>query len=548
MVAFPLDLATALERISDAVGTKPAVIDGTSSLTWAAFDEKAAHLAGYLAGRGVGPSDRVAIGATNRPEFLIAMYAALKLSAIPVNVNFRYRAEELLHILDDSAAVALVYDQALSAAVSQIGPQLPPATILLRIDGPGDDSPPGTADFTEAISGPALPRQDRGEQSWMLYTGGTTGRPKAVVRPQSTLVAALSTHAFSLLGAQVPTGPTQFGTFLADHNKVGLTLLAASPLIHGTGIFGALTALLSGGTVVLLTGARFDAAELCTALFRAKVTDLHIVGDVFASPIADELEFAQARQEPYDLSSLRRIQSVGTAWSAEVKRRLLDVADVTLIDLIAATEGGPYAISESQRTTRPADLTAFRLAPGARLLAEDNTDVVPGSGQVGVLAAPTPAGSHYAGDPAATQSAFRTVDGVLYSAPGDMATLDTSGTLRFLGRGSAVINTGGEKVYAGEVEEVLRSHPEVEDVVVIGVPDARWGSAVGAIVEARPGAAPEPTALQIRVASALASYKQPRYIAVVPQLQRTVSGKVDQRWAAQYFSAAPEAIGQPSTT
>jgi acyl-CoA synthetase (AMP-forming)/AMP-acid ligase II len=539
MMPLDVNIATSLEHIADLRGDTPAVVQGATTVSWSQFDDQASRLAGFLAERGVSPGDAVAIGARNRPEYLVAVLAALKLRAVPVNVNFRYRDEELHYILTDSRAAAFILDDALAGPLGRIRDRLTTCATLIQV-GAGPLAP-GAVAFTEAAAGTPQPRMNRSDDEWLLYTGGTTGMPKAVVRPHSSVLGAARSAAFQLLGIPVPDDPAEFDRLLAGRPADRLVILAASPLMHGTGIYGALTALASGGTVVLLPGQRFEAGEFADAISRARVTDVFIVGDVFALPLADEWEAAIGRGRPYDLSRLRRIHSVGTAWSPATKLRMLAVADVTLFDMVAATEGGPYATAVADRRTRAESLGAFSLAPGARLLDPSDADVQPGSGGIGVLAAPVPADMHYAGPAEQSSATFRIIDGIHYSVPGDFATIAADGTLRLLGRGSGVINTGGEKVYAAEVEGVLREHPEVRDAIVIGVPHPRWGSAVAAIIEAAPGATPDPQTIRAHVASVLASYKQPQRIAVVPELQRTASGKADLRWAAQLLIVPEEA-------
>jgi fatty-acyl-CoA synthase len=237
------------------------------------------------------------------------------------------------------------------------------------------------------------------------------------------------------------------------------------------------------------------------------------------------------------MDSLRRIRSVGAVWSPPVKRRLLAHADLELHDMIAASEGGIYA--NSVLTRRDLDTAGtFTLAPGARLLDEDGRDIAPGSAEVGYLAAPVVPGAGYEGDPERTATAFRDLDGVRYSVPGDLARLAADGRLTLLGRGSSVVNTGGEKVYTDEVELVLREHPAVRDAVVLGVPDPTWGSTVAAVVVLVGGATATPDELAGFVGERLAGYKKPRRIAVVADIHRLDTGKNDLAWAAAQFAAA----------
>jgi 3-oxocholest-4-en-26-oate---CoA ligase len=309
-------------------------------------------------------------------------------------------------------------------------------------------------------------------------------------------------------------------------------MLPASPLMHGTGFFFSLGNLLRGGRVVTLPQRSLDPAALWTAVQRHRVSELAIVGDAFAVPLLAELDRAAAAGTPYDLTSLRRVVSSGVRWGTETKRRLLEAGRFTLQDSIAATEGGPFGISLCGPDPDTVS-SRFTLPPNARVVAPDGRDVVPGSGQVGVLASTGNLPLGYLDDPAATAAVFRTIDGVRYAVPGDAATVEADGTLTLLGRGSGVINTGGEKVFAEEVEQALVDCPGVAEAVVVGVPDERWGSRVAALVVPEPGARLDEAALAEAVGERLAGYKRPRLVTVVPAVERTVSGKVDRRWAAE---------------
>jgi 3-oxocholest-4-en-26-oate---CoA ligase len=267
------------------------------------------------------------------------------------------------------------------------------------------------------------------------------------------------------------------------------------------------------------------------------VDTVSIVGDVFALPLADALDRAAQAGRAYDMSSLRRILSVGVTWSADVKRRLLAHGDFVCRDMVAASEGGPFAVSETRRGDK-AVTSRFTLMPGARVIDEAGRDVVPGSGQVGVLAAPTDEETGYAGDEAKTAETFRIIGGKRWVVPGDLASLGADGSVTFHGRGSRVINTGGEKVFAEEVEQVLTEHPGVRDALVVGLPDPRWGHRVTAVVAPAAGAQPTAGELVRHVAARLAGYKKPRAIVFVADVQRSPSGKADLRWARAVAEAA----------
>jgi acyl-CoA synthetase (AMP-forming)/AMP-acid ligase II len=529
-------IAAALERRAALFHADPAIVHGNMVLSWGELEDQAARLAAFLAARGIEPGARVAIGMNNHPLYLMAVFAALKIRAVPVNVNHRYKATELRHVLADSGASVLVHDSALTAALAAVRAELPALLLDVCTEAAAlaDESVPIYA----ALSGRPMERgAPAGNAEWLLYTGGTTSLPKPVATPQRAILDNISRLSAYLLGEELPGEAAELDKVLVKHHATRPVVLIAPPLMHATGLYGALAALLAGGAVVLLGGRQYDPAELAAQIPRHQVTHLFIVGDAFALPLADELDSAAAAGDHYDLSSLRRILSVGTAWSASVKQRLLAHADVTLRDTIAATEGGPFALAEADRSTPPRQLTAFRLTPGARLIAPDGSDVRPGSETVGMLAAPAEKGTRYANNPDKTSTTFRSIDGLLYAMPGDLARMNPDGTLRLLGRGSGVINTGGEKVFAAEVEEVLLAHPAITDAVVVGIPHPRWGTVVAAVVAAKPGQEPEPDALSAHVAAELADYKKPRHIVVVPKVMRTVSGKPDLKWARDVLSA-----------
>ena len=404
-----MDLASALALRADLFGDDDAVIQGGTVLSWTDLDDQSSRLAGFFTAHGVGPGDRVAIGTTNRPEYLLALLAAVKLRAVPVNVNFRYREGELAQMLTSSRSVVLVHDSALAAAVPGGCAAAPLVRLVLSAEpgaGPGAAvaGPARPVPFTEALRSAPIPRQAPApDAEWLLFTGGTTGLPKAVVQPQRSVVHQLSVLGFGMLGTEVPEDSGELERVLRYRHGERPVVLAGPPLMHATGLYNTLAALLAGGTAVLLTGRRFDPAELLAEVGRRRVTDVVIVGDAFALPIADALDAAAADGLPYNLSSLRKIGSVGANWSPAVKRRLLRHGDFVLSDMLAATEGGPFAMSLSDRRTPDAQLSAFRLVPGARLLPVEGAEEAGGAGPdvAGVLAAPAAARRALRGRPRA---------------------------------------------------------------------------------------------------------------------------------------------------
>jgi acyl-CoA synthetase (AMP-forming)/AMP-acid ligase II len=530
------NFATVLETVADVRADRTAVTHGDRSRTWGQLDGRASRLAAFLAGRGVGAEDRVAIALHNGIEYLESVFAVLKLRAIPVNVNYRYQPEEMLHLFDDAQVVAVIFDASLGARVAQARAGAPTLHTLVQVGGAA-----GSYEQVVEATGP-LPRTARGVDHWLMYTGGTTGQPKGVLVSHSWLYPVASANGFRLIGEPVPDSLDELRAVtqrLSARDGDAMVCLPAPPLMHATGMYTTLGALLASGRVVYLTARSYDPDELARTVAEQRVDTVSIVGDVFALPLADALDRAAHAGRPYDLSSLRRILSVGVTWSADVKRRLLAHGDFVCRDLVAASEGGPFAICETRRGDDT--VTArFTLMPGARIIDDEGRDVVPGSGQVGMLAAPADDEIGYLGDGAKTAQTFRTFGGRRWVVPGDLASPEADGSITFRGRGSRVINTGGEKVFAEEVEQVLIEHPGVRDALVVGLPDQRWGQRVTAVVAPAGDGELTADALVAHVAGRLADYKKPRGIVFVPDIRRSPSGKADLRWAqAVAGEAAP---------
>jgi len=538
------NFATVLETVADVRASRTAVTHGGRSLTWRELDERASRLAAFLAGRGIGAQARVAIALYNGPEYLESVFAVLKLRAIPVNVNYRYRAEEMRHVFDDAQAAAVIFDEALAGRVAEAAAAARAVRTLVQVGGAAG---PRASSYEQVIETTTpLPRAARGVDHWLMYTGGTTGQPKGVLVRHSWLYQVVCANGFRLVGEAVPESLGELRAvterLTASGGGDAMVCLPAPPLMHATGMYTTLGALLASGRVVYLTGRSYDPDELAAVVAGQRVDTVSIVGDVFALPLADALDRAAREGRPYDLSSLRRVLSVGVTWSAGVKRRLLAHGDFVCRDLVAASEGGPFAVSETRRGD-DAVTARFALLPGARVIDEAGRDVIPGSGQVGMLAAPADDEIGYLGDAAKTAETFRTFDGQRWVVTGDLASLEADGSIVFHGRDSRVINTGGEKVFAEEVEQVLIEHPGVRDALVVGLPDQRWGQRIAAVVAPAGDPAPATEALIAHVAARLADYKKPRAVVFVPEVRRSPSGKADLRWARAVAAAPPASDG-----
>ncbi|MEY2996222.1 MAG: hypothetical protein RLZZ39_1047 [Actinomycetota bacterium] len=534
--------ATLWEALADAQPDHVAVVIGDRRLTWRSLDDRASRLAGVLTAAGVGHGQAIGQLMYNCPEYLESAYASFKVRASTVNVNYRYKAPEIVHVLSDSRATALVFHAAFRDVVDEARRSLPDLTLLVQVGGEDEPLLPGAVRYEEAVSESSpMPRIERsGSDSLLLYTGGTTGLPKGVVWSHRGLFGALAFTGYASLGLDVPSTPVDVARVAVDLQASGRgpVNMTAPPLMHGTAMFLAFSTFVLGGTVVLLSGRRFDASELLRLVQRERVSQVSIVGDAFARPIVAELERSEAVGEPYDVTSLGRIVSTGATLSSESKRSLMARATNALVlDMIGASEGGPFAVSMTMPGQDPADTARFTATPNTVLFDDDTWEPVPfGSGRAGVLAAAGPMPDGYFGDSERTARTFREIDGVRYSIPGDYAIIDADGTVHLLGRGSVCINTGGEKVYPEEVEVAARSHPEVVDCVAVGLPDERFGEIVGLVVSRSTDSTIDEEEVVAHVKAAIADYKAPRRVVFVDEVYRSPSGKADYRWAREVAS------------
>ncbi|WP_460406825.1 AMP-binding protein [Actinophytocola sediminis] len=528
-----MSVAAALRAAGEAAAAAPAVVHGDRVLSHAQLHDRASRVASALADRGVRPGNVVAVALYNSPEYLETVLAAFLLGAVPVNINYRYQEPELRYVLEYTEAVAIVHDESLAERIGNVAAELPRLTAVLRVGESYDDSYDDVA-----TTGPALSTPDQDSpHGIILLTGGTTGRPKGVIWDRDGLLGIL-TSVFRQHGVTVPTTPDEVRTAvgaLADRDGTPV-VLPMSPLMHGTGFFHAMRTLLGGGTVCFCTSRSLDGHEVWRAVQGHRITEMVIVGDAFGRPLLTALAEAEAAGSPYDITSLKRITSSGVIWSVEVKRQLLAAGSMTLMDNISASEGGPFGVAEARSTADLAD-GRFALSPVARVLDEQDRDVLPGSGQVGVLASAGPQPVGYLHDPERTARTWRVIDGVRYAVPGDLASLDADGKLVLLGRGDGVINTGGEKVFPEEVEQALLAHPAITDAVVFGTPEPRWGQVVTAMVapaDALTGFSDEQ--LTAHLDERLARYKHPRRLVRAEEIPRTPAGKLNRALARELAS------------
>ncbi len=547
-----VSFGTVWEAIARDLPDAVAISEPGRDYTYAEFEDRAARLASVLAHAGVGPGDKVACYLYNGAAYLETVFAAFKIGAVPVNANYRYTGDELAALLADADAVALVFSGALAANVAPAARSLPLLRLLIRVGdraGDGEAGPDGP-EYDDALGAarprPAEPRP--GSDELFMYTGGTTGRPKGVIWRLADLMRSMTTPVFRPVGGSwTPGSPAEAARIAAALRAAGAApvLLPVVPLMHATGLFNAMGAMLAGGQVVTTRGGRLDARHVWEIVSGKRVRTLVVAGNAVCQPLVDELLAAERSGRPHDLGSLVSVVSSGTAMSDRLKRALHERAGVTIYDALASSEGGPFAVAA---TSSVDDLPArFYPTPAATVLTASGEPVAPGSTEVGMLAfgGPIPAG--YYKDPAKTAGTFKSFDGVRYSMPGDLVQVAADGAIVFLGRGSGVINTGGEKVHPAEVEDVLLAHPGVTDAAVVGVPDETWGELVVAVVAATDAAL---TAEELRdaVRRRLAGYKVPRRVVLLPRLPRTATGKLEVaalRRIAAADSARIAAAGPP---
>ncbi len=533
------NFATIWEIVADNVPEAPAIHQGDRTVHWAELDRRADGVGAALLASGATAQDKVAMYLYNCPEYLETCFACFKAGLVPVNTNYRYADDELLYLWDNADAVAVVFHASLGDHVERLRARLPLVRSWLWVDDDGSRCPEWATPYETAATAATprlMPPWGRGDDDLlMIYTGGTTGMPKGVMWRQDDLVRGV-------IGATSKRyrGPADYDSVRQTFTRPGRTGLPACPLMHGTGWFSSLALLSTAGSVVLLEGRRFDAEELLDCYERHRVHVSAIVGDALAKPILAALDAHPGR---WDLSHLRVLNSSGVMWSSQVKQRLLHhLPHVQLVDNFGSSEamGMAQSVTTSSETAQTA---TFKVSANTRVIDDDGTDVVPGSGQVGRVAVRGHQPLGYYKDPEKSSDTFVTIDGDRYSIPGDYAAVAADGTLELLGRGSVCVNTGGEKVFPEEVEEVLKLDPAIGDAVVVGVPHERFGESVTAVVEHAGPDAFDEDAVIASVKERLASYKAPKHVVVIDSIGRSASGKVDYGAMRRF---AIEQIEQPS--
>ena len=536
------NIADLFESVVDVVPDREALVyidhPGTGAkrrLTYAELDAAANRVAHHLIDSGIRPGEHLGLHLYNGVEYLQTVLGCLKARVVPVNVNYRYVEEELVYLYRDADLVALVFDTEFTERVAAALPRAEQLRHLVRVGAAPEDGPDVSAvAFTEAEAagspGRGFPARSADDQ-FIIYTGGTTGMPKGVMWRQEDLF-------FSGLGGGAPTGePVKKPEELAERvaaGGAGITFFPTPPLMHGTSTLTAFIGFNFGQRIVIHR--KFVPEEVLRTIEKEKVTSMSLVGDAMLRPLIDALN---GPMKGTDCSSMFSVSSSGAIMSETVRRQFQELLPNTMLL-------NNYGSSESGfNGTATADSGAgksFRIRVNSRTQVVDPATYEPVAvGEIGRVAQCGHVPLGYYNDPRKTAETFFEKNGQRWVLLGDMATVDEEGVVTVLGRGSQCINTGGEKVYPEEVEQALKSHPDVYDALVAGVPDAKWGNHVAAVVQLRTGAErPSLDAIQTHCRSHLAGYKIPRQLVIADSIQRSPSGKADYRWAREVAVSADQ--------
>ena len=530
-----MNLGHVHEAIAEIIPERDCIVYGDKRFSWAETTDRTRRLAEVLRQHGLGchherdglanwesGQDHVALYLYNGNEYLEGMLGAFKARCAPFNVNYRYVEEELLYLFDNADARAVIYHAAFAPTLALIRDKLSGNPLFIQVaDGSGNPLLPGALDYEEALAAadPSPPQSLSEDDLYILYTGGTTGMPKGVLWRQEDV----------FLGALTGKPPESLPALLDEiRNREGIRALPTPPFMHGAAHWVAFNMWHIGGTVVIQDEVeRLDPDDIWRTVERERVVSMAIVGDAFARPLIDQL-----RQAEYDLSSLRRVTSGGAIFTASLKQELLDLLpDVRILDALGSSESGAQAMHVSTGKTG-ASTGSFDLGPQDMVLSDDLSHTLePGSEERGWLARSGRIPLGYYKDPEKSRITFPVVNGARYSVPGDRAMIGEDGRVQLLGRDSVTINSGGEKIFAEEVELALKHHPAVYDCVVCGTSNERWGSQVTAIVQLRPGESADEEALKATASGHISRYKLPKAFVFVDKVVRAPSGKADYRWA-----------------
>ena len=544
------NIGTVHETVAAVVPDRECIVWRDRRLTYRDVTDRSRRLASYLHRAGLGAhterselngwesgQDHVALYLYNGNEYLEGMLGAFKARVAPFNVNYRYVAEELRYLFQDGRPRAIVYHASFAPLLAEVLPQLPDVAVLLQVaDESGEALLPGAVDYEEALASvePELPPVETSpDDLYLLYTGGTTGMPKGVAWRQDDI----------FMGAM---GGRQIGTWqeFTSYEEIaqaaqasnGLRMMPTPPFMHGASQWAAFICMTGGGTIVVQDTTRhLDPVDVWSTVAREGVQSLTVVGDALARPLIDELE-----RGDYDVSSLVGFGNGGAPLNPALKQRLLDLLPSLFVsDSVGSSETGAQATHLS--TKDGVSTGTFMPGPGAVVVSEDMTRLLePGHEGMGWLAQTGHVPLGYLHDEAKTKRTFPVIDGVRYAVPGDRAIWLADGQIELLGRDAVTINSGGEKIFAEEVEKAIAGHPAVRDVICVGRPSERWGNEVVALVQLADGRSATQDELAQHASAHVARYKLPKAWLFLDEIRRSPAGKADYRWAAQ---TAREAAG-----
>ena len=525
------NLADLFEAAVDAFPEREYLVANGDRRTYAEMEERANRLAHYLSAQGIGPGDHVGIYSYNSIEWVEIAWAVFKLRAVWININYRYVEEELRYLFGNADLKMLIHQREFSPHVRALLPELPSIEHVIVVEDGSDaaDPCPDAVRYEDAMA-LGSPVRDFGPRSgddiYMLYTGGTTGMPKGVVWRHEDVIFALGGGVDPMTNVRVER-PEEFVE--KGQNGFVITHFPIAPLMHGATQWSVLGRSFVGDRIILT--AKFDPKAVWQTIQDEQVNSVMVTGDAMAKPLVEALDDEDAT---YDLSSLFAVVSSAALFSAPVKDQFfVHLPNIMITDAIGSSESGNNGM-----TVIAAGNTEMRSGPTVTALGDtvvfddDMKRVEPGSGNTGKIARSGDIPLGYYNDPVKTAETFIEVEGVRYVMPGDYATVEADGTITLLGRGSVVINSGGEKIYPEEVESAVRSHPAVIDAIVCAAPDERWGQTVAAIVAPRDGRSVTLVDIQDHCRDHIAGYKVPRRLFVVDAIVRSPSGKPDYRWAS----------------
>ena len=528
-MASRFHLADLFETVARTVPDRLALIGQSQRLTFAELNDRCDRLAAGLAAHGVGRGDPVGLYLHNCPAYLEAFVAACKLGAVPYNVNYRYRADELRYLFANADSVAIIHGAEFSPIIREVRGDVPTLKLTVAVDDGSGADISGSIPYAELLAHEPGGPWERSEEDYLLcYTGGTTGMPKGVMWPHRAFVFACAGGA----GYFNPHGPITKPEDIESRARDGypLKMFPLAPLMHMAAMWTVWSALLNGVTIVLDEGHIFDPERVFDIAEREGANMIQFVGDAMATPLRDALRANPGR---WNLSAVVNLGSGGAVFSQHLKDDLkVLVPSANITDGMGSSETGMSGMAEKSDEgvmRLPANEFQQVLVDG-RIAAIGETGFVARTGN-------TPVG--YYNDPVKTAETFVTIDGTLWAVSGDAARRDEDGMITVFGRGSTCINTGGEKVFPEEVEEALRAHPAIFDAVVAGQPDERWGQRVIGVVSGRPGIArPAFDDVKSFLAERLAGYKVPKSLIWVDQVKRSPAGKQDYRWATDVAAGA----------